>query len=191
MMQVMSRLVLASASPRRRDLLAAAGFEFDVDAGEVDESPGVGEPPSGYVLRVARRKAEAVAARHPDRPVLGADTAVVVGSQILGKPADAGDASRMLAQLAARAHDVLTGVALAFRGQLFAEVEQTTVWMSKLTPDEIAWYVASGEPMDKAGAYAIQGLGSRFIPRIEGSYSNVVGLPVARVVQLLRRADLA
>ena len=187
----MSRLVLASASPRRRDLLAAAGFEFDVDAGEVDESPGPAEPPSTYVLRVARRKAEAVAARHPGRPVLGADTAVVVGSQILGKPADAGDASRMLAQLAARAHDVLTGVALAFRGQLFAEVEQTTVWMSTLTPDEIAWYVASGEPMDKAGAYAIQGLGSRFIPRIEGSYSNVVGLPVVRVVQLLRRAELA
>ena len=185
------RLVLASASPRRRELLSAAGFEFDVDAGSVDESAGPGELPSTYVLRLARRKAEAVAARHPDRPVLGADTAVVVGNQILGKPSDAEDASRMLSQLSARAHEVLTGVALAYRGQLLAEVEHTTVWMSKLTPAEIAWYVASGEPLDKAGGYAIQGLGSRFIPRIEGSYTNVVGLPVARVVQLLQRAALA
>ncbi len=186
----MTRLVLASASPRRRDLLTAAGFEFDVDSGEVDESPATGEPPSTYVLRVARLKAEAVATRHPDRPVLAADTAVVIGSQLLGKPADAADASRMLAQISARAHEVMTGMALAFRGQVFSEMEQTTVWVTKLTADDIAWYVASGEPMDKAGAYAIQGLASRFIPRIEGSYTNVVGLPVARMVQLLGRAGL-
>lgn len=187
----MPRLVLASASPRRRELLTAAGFEFDVDAGDADETPAPGEPPSTYVLRIARLKAESVAARYPDRPVLGADTAVVVGNQMLGKPADAADASRMLAHISAQAHEVLTGVALAFRGQVYAEVEHTTVWVAKLTPEEIAWYVASGEPMDKAGAYAIQGLASRFIPRIEGSYTNVVGLPVARVVQLLGRAGLA
>jgi septum formation protein len=186
----MPRLVLASASPRRRELLTAAGFEFDVDAGDADETSAPGEPPSTYVLRIARLKAESVAARYPDRPVLGADTAVVVGHQMLGKPADAADASRMLAQISAQAHEVLTGVALAFRGQVYAEVEHTTVWVAKLTPEDIAWYVASGEPMDKAGAYAIQGLASRFIPRIEGSYANVVGLPVARVVQLLGRAGL-
>jgi septum formation protein len=184
----MTRLVLASASPRRRELLAAAGFDFDIDAAEVDETPTEGEHPSTYVVRIARLKAEAVASRHPDRPVLGADTAVVVGNQMFGKPLDAQDASRMLTALSARAHDVLTGVALAHRGQIYAEFEQTTVWMAKLTPEEIAWYVATGEPMDKAGAYAVQGLASRFIPRIEGSYTNVVGLPIARVVQLLGRA---
>ena len=183
----MTRLVLASASPRRRELLEAAGIECDVDAAEVDETPAMGEAPSTYVLRVARLKAEAVAARHPDRPVLGADTAVLVGSQMLGKPADPADASRMLAQLSARAHDVLTGVAVAFRGQVYAEVEQTTVWVSKLTPDDIAWYVLSGESMDKAGGYAIQGLASRFVPRIEGSYTNVVGLPIAAVYATLGR----
>jgi septum formation protein len=184
----MTRLVLASASPRRRELLAAAGFDFDIDAAEVDETPTEGEHPSTYVVRIARLKAEAVASRHPDRLVLGADTAVVVGNQMFGKPLDAQDASRMLTALSARAHDVLTGVALAHRGLIYAEFEQTTVWMAKLTPQEIAWYVATGEPMDKAGAYAVQGLASRFIPRIEGSYTNVVGLPIARVVQLLGRA---
>jgi len=186
----MTRLVLASASPRRRELLAAAGFDFDVDAGAADETPAPGEHPSSYVVRIARLKAESVAARHSDRPVLGADTAVVVGSLLFGKPADAADATRMLTQMSARSHDVLTGVALALNGQVYAEVEQTTVWVSKLTPEEIAWYVASGEPMDKAGGYAIQGLASRFIPRIEGSYTNVVGLPIPAVVRLLRRAGV-
>jgi septum formation protein len=188
---IMTRLVLASASPRRRELLAAAGLEFDSDVAEVDETPAPGEAPPTYVLRVARLKAEAVAARHPARPVLGADTAVVVGSMMLGKPVDAEEVSRMLTQLSARAHEVLTGVALAFRGQIYAEVEKTTVWFSKLSDEEIDWYAGSGEPLDKAGGYAIQGLASRFIPRIEGSYTNVVGLPVATVLQLLRRAGVA
>jgi septum formation protein len=187
---VMTRLVLASASPRRRELLAAAGLEFEVDVADVDERPVTGDAPPTYVLRVARLKAEAVAARRPDRPVLGADTAVVVGQQMLAKPADALDAARMLEQLSGRVHEVLTGVALAFRGQTYAEIDKTTVWFSKLSPEEIEWYAGSGEPLDKAGGYGIQGLASRFIPRIEGSYTNVVGLPIATVVQLLRRAGV-
>jgi septum formation protein len=184
------RLVLASASPRRRELLAAAGFEFDVEPAEVDETRWPDEPATAYVVRVARQKAASVAARHPDRPVLGADTAVVLGQHVLGKPADPADASRMLDRLSGRAHQVVTGLALTLRGQTYAEVEQTAVWVSTLSASDIAWYVASGEPMDKAGGYAIQGLASRFIPRIEGSYSNVVGLPMATLLQLLRRAGL-
>ena len=184
------RLVLASASPRRRDLLAAAGFAFDVEPAEVDETRRPDEPATTYVARVAREKAASVAVRHPERPVLAADTAVVVGDAVLGKPADPADATRMIELLSGRVHQVVTGLALALGGQVFAEVEQTAVWLSKLSADEIRWYVASGEPMDKAGAYAIQGLASRFIPRIEGSYSNVVGLPVATLLQILRRAGL-
>jgi septum formation protein len=185
------RLVLASASPRRRELLEAAGFAFDVDVADVDETPASNEAPSTYVLRVARAKADAVSPRHPDRPVVAADTAVVIGESILGKPADRTDAVRMLARLSGGTHTVLTGVAVKHAGRMHAEVEQTTVWMSTLTPDEIEAYVSSGEPLDKAGAYAIQGLASRFIPRIEGSYTNVVGLPVAALVQLLRRAGVS
>jgi septum formation protein len=187
----MFKLVLASASPRRRELLDAAGFEFDVEIADVDETPAPDEAPSTYVLRVARAKADAVAPRFPSRPVVAADTAVVIGEAILGKPADRADAARMLAQLSGGTHTVLTGVAVAHAGRMHAEVEQTTVWMSKLTPEEIEAYVRSGEPLDKAGAYAIQGLASRFIPRIEGSYTNVVGLPVATLVQLLRRAGVS
>jgi septum formation protein len=183
------RIVLASASPRRRELLAAAGWSFDVDAADVDERRLAGEPPDAYVARVAQLKAEAVAVRHPDAAVLGADTVVVVGGDVLGKPRDAEDAARMLRRLSARAHDVLTGVALASNGRVQARAARTAVWMDSLSADDIADYVASGEPMDKAGAYAIQGLASRFVTRIDGSYSNVVGLPVALVWQLLREAS--
>ena len=184
------RLVLASASPRRRELLAAAGVECDVALANVDETRLAGEAPAAYVERLARQKADAVAARYPGRPVLGADTAVVVGDDVLGKPADGGGAVRMLRQLSGRAHEVVTGLALVWRDRVFSEVVRTTVWMADLSADDIAWYVASGEPMDKAGGYAIQGLASRFIPRIDGSYSNVVGLPVATFVQMLKRAHL-
>jgi septum formation protein len=184
------RLVLASASPRRRDLLAAAGFAFDVDPADVDETRRPDEAASAYVVRVAREKAQSVASRHPDRPVLGADTAVVVGDAVLGKPRDAADAARMINLLSGGAHQVVTGLALAVRGQVFAEVEQTAVWFSRLSTEDVRWYVDSGEPLDKAGGYAIQGLASRFIPRIEGSYSNVVGLPVATLLHLLTRAGL-
>jgi septum formation protein len=184
------RLVLASASPRRRELLESAGIAFDVDAADVDESRRDGEPPTLYVERLARLKAESVAQRHPTRAVLGADTAVVVGSDVLGKPADAADAAAMLRRLSGRAHDVLTGVALAWKGATHARVDRTVVHMSDLSDADIAWYVASGEPMDKAGAYAIQGLASRFITRIEGSYGTVVGLPVACVLQLIADANV-
>ena len=146
-----------------------------------------GEQPVQYVERLARQKAAAGAARVPDAFVLGADTVVVQGNDVLGKPADSEDAAAMLRRLSGRAHDVLTGVALAWPGGIVADVDRTRVWMNALTETDIASYLATGEPFDKAGAYGIQGWASRFIPRIEGSYSNVVGLPVALVVQLLGR----
>ena len=184
------RLILASASPRRRELLSAAGLPFDAEPVDVDERREPGEPPATYVDRVARLKASTVAARYPARPVLGADTTVVVDGEVLGKPVDAGDAARMLRRLAGRSHEVLTGVALAWQGQLISDVILTRVRMDPLTEAAVADYVASGEPMDKAGGYAIQGRASRFIPHIEGSFANVVGLPVATVLQLLRRAGV-
>ena len=183
------RLVLASGSPRRRELLAAAGFVFDVSAVEVDERRTNGEAPAAYVERLARAKAHAAAAqREPGTAVLGADTVVVVDDEVLGKPRDAADATRMLRLLSGRAHEVVTGVAVVCHGRTISRVERTTVWFRPMSDRDIAWYVASGEPMDKAGAYAIQALASRFIPRIDGSYSNVVGLPVAAIVALLEQA---
>lgn len=180
------RLVLASASPRRAELLMAAGFAFDVDPVHVDESRHAGETPARYVERVARLKAAAGAARHPARVVIGADTEVVLGNNdVLGKPRDEDDAREMLRRLSGRSHEVLTAVALASAGEIRTRVERTTVWVRSLSETEIAWYAASGEPMDKAGGYAIQGLAARFIPRIDGSYSNVVGLPVAALADLL------
>jgi septum formation protein len=183
------RLVLASASPRRRELLEAAGIPFDVDTADVDETRLAGEPAPTYVERLARLKAETVAARHSTRAVLGADTAVVVGDDVLGKPADAADAAAMLRRLSGGAHEVLTGLALSWRGTTSARVDRTVVHMVELSDADIAWYVASGEPMDKAGAYAIQGLASRFITRIEGSYGTVVGLAVASVLELMAKAS--
>ena len=182
------RLILASGSPRRLELLRAAGLSCIVSPADVDETPMAGEEPATYVERLARAKAQAVLARHPDDVVLGADTTVVIDSTILGKPATTEEAEAMLRRLSGRQHVVLTGIAVAVRGVPLARVEQTTVWMSPLTAGDIAWYVGSGEPMDRAGAYAIQGLASRFIPRIDGSYSNVVGLPVTAVVRLLKDA---
>jgi septum formation protein len=179
------RFVLASASPRRRELVAAAGLECDVDGVDADESRLTDEPADAYVERLARLKASMGLAAHPDRVVVGADTAVVVDDEILGKPTDEADAAHMLRTLSGRAHVVMTGVAVAHAGGLVSMVERTTVWVAPLSEAAIAWYVASGEPFDKAGGYAIQGLASRFIPRIEGSYANVVGLPIAALVRLL------
>jgi septum formation protein len=179
-------VVLASASPRRQELLTAAGIPFEVLPVDVDETPLDGELPEEHVRRLALAKAEAALARRPEAVVLGADTIVVAGGRILGKPRDAEDAARMLRALAGRAHEVLTGVALSsVRGTMF-ELERTRVWFAPLSDQEIADYVASGEPRDKAGAYAIQGLAARFVVRIDGSYSNVVGLPVALVYRLLK-----
>jgi septum formation protein len=182
------RLVLASGSPRRRELLSAAGFTFEVRMVDVDERRENGERAAAYVDRLSRAKAEAAAVRDPGSAVIGADTVVVVDEEVLGKPRDASDAVRMLRLLSGRAHDVLTGVAVTWHGRTTSHVERTTVWFAPLSEHDIAWYVASGEPMDKAGAYAIQALASRFVPRIEGSYANVVGLPVAAVVRLLEEA---
>ena len=180
------RLILASQSPRRAELLASAGFAFDVDPAHVDESVRPGEAPAAYAQRIARDKALAVAARHPRRVVLAADTIVVVDREIFGKPVDRDDAARMLRALSNRDHAVLTAVAVARDGALTEHVESTRVTFAPLTAGEIDWYVASGEADDKAGAYAIQGLAGRFIPRIEGSHSNVVGLPVAAVHRMLK-----
>jgi septum formation protein len=177
-------IVLASASPRRADLLAAAGIAFQVRPAEVDERPLDGESPPDYVLRVARDKVRACPAS-PEDVVLAADTVVVVDQLILGKPLDDADARRMLRLLSGRVHQVLTGVALLEGARVVTAVETTDVTFAALSDDDIAWYVSSGEPRDKAGAYAVQGLASRFVDRIEGSYSNVVGLPVARVWRLL------
>ena len=181
------RLVLASASPRRRALLEAAGVAVDVDPVDVDEARLDGESPAQYVERLAREKAAAGARRHPDALVLGADTTVTLDSDVLGKPVDAAEAAGMLRRLSGRTHEVLTGIAIAWRGAIASHVERTAVAMAPLSEADIAWYVASGEPLDKAGAYAIQGLASRFIPRIDGSYANVVGLPVTAVLGLAAR----
>ena len=181
-------LVLASASPRRAEILRQAGLPFVVRAAPVDETPLAGEAPEAYVRRLAELKALAPAAGI-DEIVLGADTTVVVDAEMLGKPADAADARRMLTALSGRSHDVLTGVALRRGERVLRDWASTRVWFSHMSAEQIDGYVASGEPMDKAGGYAIQGLASKFIERIEGCYFNVVGLPVALVYRLLRGFD--
>jgi septum formation protein len=183
-------LVLASASPRRQELLRNAAIAFVVHPAHIDEIPLLGEEARDCAERLAREKAYAVAALRPQDAVLGADTVVVVDREILGKPADVNDAVRMLRMLSGRTHQVITGVCLVARGQCVVGSETTLVTMSEITERAIAEYVATGEPMDKAGAYAIQGIASRWIPRIEGDYGNVVGLPVARVYAMLRQLGL-
>ena len=214
------RLILASASPRRAELLRSAGYSFEVVVATVDESIRAGEPPSTYVRRLAADKSAAAmvrvtadlkvrttpvtadlkvgtasdaavgdvvqAFRPADVIVLGADTTVVVDGEILGKPRDDDDARDMLRRLSGKVHQVLTGVSLRQGAYEVGRVETTSVTFCALTDEDISWYVASGEGRDKAGGYAIQGLASRFIPDISGSYSNVVGLPVACVEELLR-----
>jgi septum formation protein len=179
-------LILASSSPRRADLLRAAGIAFDVFPVNIDESVMKLEPPGEHVRRVAREKADAAFAANPDAVVLGADTIVLISGEIMGKPRDPADATRMLRSLSGREHEVLTGVAVVAKKGIAVEVARTRVWVNPLNELEISTYVASGEPLDKAGAYGIQGLGSKFIDRIQGSYSNVVGLPVALVYRLLK-----
>jgi septum formation protein len=180
-------LVLASASPRREELLRNAGIAFEVQPAHIAEAPLPGEAAKDCAERLAREKVLAVARQRPHDCVLGADTVVVVDGQLLGKPSDAADAARMLRLLSGRQHQVITGVCLVVSGQPSVASETTLVTVSEITEQDIADYVASGEPMDKAGAYAIQGIASRWIPRIEGDYSNVVGLPVALVFRMLRK----
>ena len=185
-------LVLASASPRRRELLTQAGFAFEVHPAHINEDQRQGEEPVDYVVRLAREKAEAVYRARTARGVgstlvvLGADTTVTIDDHILAKPEDAEDAARMLRLLSGRTHQVITGIAVATANGIETAAEITAVEFLPLTDEEIAAYVATGEPMDKAGAYAIQGRAARWIPRIEGCYFNVVGLPLARVAQLLQ-----
>jgi septum formation protein len=183
-------LVLASASPRRQELLRNAGIPFEVQPANIAEDALPGESAKACAERLAREKALTVAGQRPHNNdndiVLGADTVVVVDGQLLGKPADAADAARILRMLSGRKHQVITGVCLVVSGKPSVSSETTVVTMNELTDQDIVDYVAGGEPMDKAGAYAIQGIASRWIPRIEGDYGNVVGLPVALVFRMLR-----
>lgn len=181
-------LVLASGSPRRREILERLGFRFAVRPTEVDETPRDGETPQEYVLRLARAKARTAA--RPGELVLAADTIVVEGDELLGKPADEDEARRMLVRLSGREHQVHTGVALADldRSLQLAVVESTGVRFAEVSEEEIDWYVATGEPLDKAGAYGVQGYGALFVEAVHGSYSSVVGLPIATTYRLLRRA---
>jgi len=183
-----SMLVLASASPRRRELLTQAGYTFQVHPAHIPEEPLPDEDPVDYVTRLAREKAQAVyqqLAPAPGLVVLGADTTVSLDHHILGKPEDAADAARILRLLSGRTHRVITGIALVTAESTEAVAEVTAVHFLPLTDAEIADYIATGEPMDKAGAYAIQGRAARWIPRIDGCYFNVVGLPIARLSALL------
>ncbi len=181
-------LVLASQSPRRSEILRQAGIPFVARPANVDETALPGERPEDYVKRVARDKALAVGAS-ADEMVLGADTVVVIGGEMLGKPRDGADAARMLALLAGREHRVLTGICLRHGAEIFVGCATTRVWFMPLARAEIEKYVAGGEPMDKAGAYAIQGLASKFVERIDGSYTNVVGLPIELVYQYLPKLN--
>jgi septum formation protein len=180
-------LVLASASPRRQELLRNAGIPYTVQPADIDETPLAREAPRDCAERLAREKALAVFRSRPHAYVLGADTIVVIDDMILGKPRDVDDAGRMLRLLSGRTHSVITGVCVVSTVASERTVSETTrVTMCDVSDDEIRDYVATGEPMDKAGAYAIQGLASRWISRIEGDYNNVVGLPVALVYRMLR-----
>jgi septum formation protein len=181
----MADLVLASSSPRRRLLLESAGIEVEVDGADVDESVLAKEQPVAYAQRLARAKAFTVAVRHPGRVVLGADTIVTIGGAILGKPTDADDAERMLLHLAGRRHEVVTAVGLVRDDQIREITETTGVWMRPPDQSFIRAYVATGDPLDKAGAYGIQGIGSLLIDRIEGDLFNVMGLPLEQVMNLL------
>jgi septum formation protein len=178
-------LVLASRSPRRREILQQAGIPFIVRPMEVDERPLPGEAARDYVTRIAREKASAAPAAAGEI-VLAADTTVSIDGQILGKPSDPADARRMLHMLSGRRHEVLTAICLRSASRVIEDCAETSVWFAPLSSQEIEDHAASGEPMDKAGAYAIQGLASKFVQRIEGCYFNVMGLPVAMVYRHLK-----
>ena len=184
-------LILASSSPRRQELLREAAIDFQVHPAHINEDQHPGEPALDYACRMAREKAEAVAERYPQRSVLGADTIVIVDRKVLGKPRDPADAGRMLRLLSGRSHSVTTAVCLISpSGESETRSSTTQVYFRPLSEAEIEEYVAGGEPMDKAGAYAIQGGAARWTDRIEGEYSNVVGLPLSLVTEMLRKSEL-
>ncbi len=186
------RIILASGSPRRRELLSGIGLPFEIMVSDLEEKRGEGEKVDHYVSRLALDKAAAVARRAPDAWVLAADTVVYVDGEVLEKPLSRSDAIRMLSTIAGREHTVFTGVALRSIAIDYTDssVTASKVRMMQLTAKEIAWYVDTGEPMDKAGAYAIQGIGAAFIETVDGNYSNVVGLPLSEVFLMLKRAGL-
>jgi septum formation protein len=184
----MEQLILASASPRRTELLASIGVSFDVQPADIDETPGTDETAYEYVERLAREKAEAVALSNPHQLVMGSDTSVVLEGEILGKPATQAEARSMLARLSGNTHQVMTAVALVEKGQCQSVVSVTNVTFRQLETDEIDAYVGTGEPMDKAGGYGIQGLGGIFVTDLQGSYSAVVGLPLQETAALLAQA---
>ncbi|MCB1755712.1 MAG: septum formation inhibitor Maf [Gammaproteobacteria bacterium] len=183
-------LRLASASPRRRELLEQIGLCVDVVAADIDERLLPGESAASYVERLARHKAQTVFGRQPDLPVLAADTAIVLDDVVFGKPDDAQDAARMLAKLSGKTHKVLTGTAIVYKGKTSSVVVTTRVTFAALSDTDIDAYCATGEPIGKAGAYAIQGLGAILVQRIQGSYSNVVGLPLYETARLLAPAGI-
>lgn len=186
------KFILASSSPRRRELLTMIGLDFEVIPSHVPEVHQPGEVPEEYVARLSRDKANAIAREHPDRWVIAADTTVFYGEELLEKPVDKADAERMLAIIAGRTHVVYTGVTLvnASRDWRDTRVTESEVRMLPMSESDIAWYVQTGEPLDKAGAYAVQGVGSMFIESVHGNYTNVVGLPLATLFQMLRKAGV-
>ena len=186
----MKPLILASASPRRAELLQQIGLTFEVCAADIDETPQACELPRDYVLRMAKEKALAIAPRFPQAVVIASDTSVVVDGTVLGKPVDAEDASRMLQLLSGRSHQVMTSVCVYSAEYTDLVVNETDVWFKPLSATEIEAYWRSGEPVDKAGAYAIQGLGAMFVERIDGSYSGVMGLPLFDVARMLHDAGV-
>jgi septum formation protein len=183
------RIILASSSPRRADLLRTIGVEFEVVPSHVQERPHPDEAPADYITRLARAKAISIARHREQGLVIGADTIVVLDGRILGKPADEGEAGRMLRSLSGRWHAVMTGVALydVATRQEVADYDKSLVRFGQMSEQEIRWYIKSGEPMDKAGGYGIQGLASLFVEEIAGNYFNVVGLPLPLVYRLARR----
>jgi len=184
------KFILASSSPRRRELLDSIGLDFEVIPSHVPEVHQEGEAPEEYVARLSRDKAHAIASAHPSRWVIAADTTVHLGDQLLEKPVDGADAARMLATIAGKTHVVYTGVTLQNGEYCETRVAESEVRMLPLSSDDIEWYVRTGEPLDKAGAYAVQGIGAMFIDSIHGSYTNVVGLPLATLFLMLRRAGM-
>jgi septum formation protein len=182
------KLVLASGSPRRAEIMRSVGWDFEKDVPDIDESERAGESPEVYVERLAKEKAELIAARHPDEIVLGADTTVVADGVIIGKPVDNKDANRMISLLSGNWHEVLTGVAVVTKGMTSVGLQRTRVKFAAMTDSEVQFLVDNGDPLDKAGAYAVQAQAALFIEGIEGDYWNVVGLPISLVYRMIAEA---
>lgn len=181
------KLILASGSPRRSEILSSVGWEFTKHVADIDETEGEGELPADYVVRLAREKAEAVAVNYPGETVLGADTTVVIDNQIIGKPLDIDDSKRMLSMLSGKWHEVLTGVAVVENGKTRSGIQGTRVKFAPMTEAEVTFLAENGDPLDKAGAYAVQAQAALFIEGIEGDYWNVVGLPISLVYSLMKK----